>query len=105
MVYNLPLSALDSQLSNSITLSFYIVCNNKVSNPFELLITSVAWVTVNQNHIIVVLCRKGRKCYLIDAIFFLYTNESFPLSAADTVSNNIVMEIKHCRDIFRRELK
>lgn len=81
-------------------MSSYIVYKNKASKSFELLITSVVWVTVNQNHIIVVLCRKGHKCYLIDAICFLHTNESFPLSTADTVLNNIVMEIKHCRNIF-----
>lgn len=55
----------------------YIVYNKKTSNSFELLITSIVWVTVNQNHIIVALCRKGRKCHLIDVICFLYTNE-FP---------------------------
>lgn len=81
-------------------MSSYIVYNNKASNSFELLITNVVRVIVNQNHIIVVLYRKSHKCYLIDAICFLYANESFPLSTADTVLNNTVMEIKHCRDIF-----
>lgn len=78
----------------------YIVYNNKASNSFEFLITNVVRVIVNQNHIIVVLYRKSHNRYLIDAICFLYANESFPLSTADTVLNNIVMEIKHCRDIF-----
>lgn len=82
-------------------MSSYIVYSNKASNSFELLITNVVRVIINQNHIIVVLYRKSHKCYLIDVICFLYANESFPLSTADTVLNNIVMEIKHCRDIFQ----